>query len=65
MVRTTRQPGELREKIALRHILHAIRGIRFGTITLIIQDGVVIQIDQTEKTRVNYAQESHQEGSGI
>ncbi|HOF88929.1 MAG TPA: YezD family protein [Armatimonadota bacterium] len=49
----------------MRHILNAIRRMRFGVITLIIQDGIVIQIDQTEKTRLDYSQSLEQEGSGI
>jgi len=65
MSRTTRQHGERRETIVLQHILKAIRGVRFGTVTLIIQDGIVIQIDQTEKTRVDYSQDSQEQGSGI
>ena len=37
---------------ALRHIDDALRGLRFGTVTVIVQDGVVIQIDRTEKRRL-------------
>jgi hypothetical protein len=35
-----------------RLIDNALRGLQFGTITLIVQDGKVIQVDRTEKTRV-------------
>ena len=34
-------------------IQQAISGVRFGTVQLIIQDGRVIQIDKTEKIRLN------------
>lgn len=30
----------------------ALRDIRFGTVTLVIQDGKVIQIDKNEKIRL-------------
>ena len=33
-------------------IRDTLRGLRFGTVTLIVQDGVVIQIDRTEKRRL-------------
>lgn len=52
------------ESIALQHILKAIRGMRFGTVTLIVQDGLVIQIDQTEKTRIDYSSDTLQEDGG-
>jgi len=65
MARTNRHQGDIREQVAMRHILNAIRRMRFGVITLIIQDGIVIQIDQTEKTRLDYSQSLEQEGSGI
>ncbi|WP_425613949.1 YezD family protein [Anatilimnocola sp. NA78] len=36
----------------LQHIREALRGLRYGTVNIIIQDGVVVQIDRTEKRRV-------------
>lgn len=33
-------------------IRSALRDIRFGTVTLVIQDGRVIQIDKNEKIRL-------------
>ncbi|MBI2844209.1 MAG: YezD family protein [Armatimonadetes bacterium] len=57
---------EQRELIALRHIRDAIRKIRYGTVTILVQDGVVIQIDQTDKIRLDYSREEVQaDGSGI
>jgi hypothetical protein len=35
-----------------RLVQDALRGMQFGTVTLTVQDGVVIQVDRTEKTRV-------------
>ena len=33
-------------------ILAALRGLRFGSVTAVVQDGVVVQVDRTEKFRV-------------
>jgi hypothetical protein len=33
-------------------IREALKGLRFGTVNIIIQDGVIIQIDRTEKRRL-------------
>jgi hypothetical protein len=43
-----------REELALRAVRDAIRGIKHGTVTLLVQDGIVIQLDRTEKTRMDY-----------
>ncbi|HEY3329416.1 MAG TPA: YezD family protein [Capsulimonadaceae bacterium] len=40
------------ERVALENIRQAIRSIRYGVVQIIIQDGKVIQIDRTEKTRL-------------
>jgi len=37
---------------ALNQIRDSLRGLRFGTVNIIVQDGVVIQIDRTEKRRL-------------
>ena len=45
---------------SLEHELHssldqigsALRGLKFGSVNLIVQDGVVVQIDRTEKVRL-------------
>jgi len=36
----------------LAHIRDALRGLRFGAVNIIVQDGVIVQIDRTEKRRV-------------
>jgi len=33
-------------------IQDALRGLRFGSVNIVVQDGVVVQIDRTEKRRV-------------
>jgi hypothetical protein len=37
---------------ALDRIQNALRGLRFGEVTVIVQDGVVVQIERTEKLRM-------------
>jgi hypothetical protein len=51
------QPGAGRERVssvdeALDQIRESLRGLRFGSVNIIVQDGVVIQIDRTEKRRL-------------
>jgi hypothetical protein len=41
----------------------ALTSIRFGTVTLVVQDGRVIQVDKNEKIRINRT--GHIDGSGI
>jgi hypothetical protein len=37
---------------ALAQIRESLRGLRFGSVNIIVQDGVIIQIDRTEKRRL-------------
>jgi len=46
-----------------RQVREALRAIRFGTVTLVVQDGHVIQIDRSEKIRLK--RPGHMDGSGI
>ena len=46
-----------------RQVREALRIIRFGTVTLVIQDGRVVQIDKSEKIRLN--RQEHNHGCGI
>ena len=41
----------------------SLQSIRFGTVTLVVQDCRVIQVDKNEKIRINRT--GHMEGSGI
>jgi hypothetical protein len=36
----------------IEQIRQSLRGLRFGTVTIIVQDGVVVQIERTEKRRL-------------
>ena len=46
-----------------RLVREALTSIRFGTVTMVVQDGRVIQIDKNEKFRLNKV--GHIDGSGI
>ncbi len=46
-----------------RLVRDALQSIRFGTVSLIVQDGRVIQVDKSEKIRINRT--GHIDGSGI
>ena len=37
---------------ALARIGDALQGLRYGSVLAIVQDGVVVQIERTEKTRL-------------
>lgn len=41
----------------------ALKSVRFGTVTLVVQDGRVIQVDKNEKIRIDRT--GHIHGSGI
>ena len=46
-----------------RIVKDALKSVRFGTVTLVVQDGRVIQVDKNEKIRLNRS--GHVDGSGI
>lgn len=46
-----------------RVVRDALQSIRFGTVTLVVQDSRVIQVDKNEKIRINRV--GHIDGSGI
>jgi len=41
---------------ALDRIQVALCGLRFGTVSVVVQDGVVVQVERTEKIRVQRRQ---------
>ena len=47
-----------RTRDALDRIQTALRGLRFGTVTAVVQDGVVVQVDRTEKIRIERRERS-------
>jgi hypothetical protein len=42
-----------RTREALDRIQAALRGLRYGTVTAVVQDGVIVQVDRTEKVRID------------
>jgi len=42
-----------RSREALARISAALRGLRYGTVTAVVQDGVVVQVERTEKIRLD------------
>lgn len=37
---------------ALEHIRQALTGLRYGEVSVIIQDGVIVQVERTERKRL-------------
>ena len=46
------KPPELTEK-ELNAITQMIGSIRYGSVTIVIQDGKIVQIERSEKLRLN------------
>jgi hypothetical protein len=44
-------PAPATAETTLRRIGDALHGLRYGSVLAIVQDGVVVQIERTEKTR--------------
>ncbi len=44
------EPGS--DIIDIELIREALRGLRFGQVTIIVQDGIVIQVDRLERRRL-------------
>ena len=40
------------DESTLQLIREALQNLKFGTVTLIVQDGLVIQVDRTERRRI-------------
>jgi hypothetical protein len=41
---------------AIGRIEAALHGLRFGTVTAVVQNGVVVQVERTEKVRLQHNQ---------
>jgi hypothetical protein len=46
---STRDPRQLEP--ALEHIRQALIGLQFGEVSVIVQDGVVVQVERIERRR--------------
>jgi hypothetical protein len=42
-------------RTALRYVEEALRGLQYGVLTIIVQDGVVVQVERTERRRFQRA----------
>jgi hypothetical protein len=49
-IRSTRD--DVRAALALDKVRDALADLRFGTVTVVVQDGVVVQVERTEKVRL-------------
>jgi hypothetical protein len=49
---STAQPLDTRRDQALDRVRDALAELRFGTVTVVVQDGVVVQVERTEKVRL-------------
>jgi hypothetical protein len=36
----------------IQAILDALRGLRFGSVTVVVQDGVIVQVERKDKKRL-------------
>ncbi|MFM7035302.1 MAG: YezD family protein [Planctomycetia bacterium] len=52
-IRETTQQADPRIDPGLRRIGDALTGLRYGSVLAIVQDGVIVQIERTEKTRLD------------
>jgi hypothetical protein len=43
---------EINHEQALTRIREALRDLRFGEVTIVLQDGYVVQVERTEKLRL-------------
>ena len=46
--------GENARETELAQIREALRGLKYGSVNIIVQDGVVVQIDRLEKRRARH-----------
>ena len=49
---------ESRHEGALGRIASALRGLEFGTVTAVVQNGVIVQVERTEKVRLQRSDRS-------
>lgn len=49
------EPQEGSHDGALGRIESALRGLEFGTVTAVVQNGIIVQVERTEKVRLQRA----------
>ncbi len=45
---------EVQSEEELQQIRQALKGLRFGQVTIVMHDGAMVQIERTEKRRIRY-----------
>ena len=59
-------PYDRREDLVLEEVRQALRGLHSGRVTIVVQDGVAVQIDRTAEHRLDYSElERVTDGEGI
>lgn len=48
-----KEDGQKEERLPLKEILEAVKNIRYGYVQLTIQDSKIVQIEKTEKLRLD------------
>jgi hypothetical protein len=48
---STRAAREPNLRWTWQHVEDALRGLQFGSVTLLVQDGVVVQVERIERKR--------------
>lgn len=50
----------------LEEVRRALQGLLYGSVTIVVQDGIVVQIDRTSKYRLDYSElDKVSQGEGI
>jgi hypothetical protein len=52
---TSISPADVRDaerELEITQIRESLRGLRYGSVNIIVQDGVIVQIDRVEKRRL-------------
>jgi hypothetical protein len=57
--------GEDSREREIAQIRDALRGLKFGAVNIVVQDGVVVQIDRTEKRRLRKPGSSAENSPGV
>jgi hypothetical protein len=47
-----REPEDSDATLAVAKVRDALDGLRYGQVTVVVQDGVVVQVERTEKVRL-------------
>lgn len=52
--------------VAVEEVRNALEDLQYGSLLVIVQDGIVVQIDKTSKSRIDYSSlDKVADGEGI